>query len=81
MLGFTDFIGFYLLQVSYSPRRSKNVGLTDGEGVERFWSFLRMFSSITKEMSVDKRSDALTDASIHYGEHLVAKYGNSCHHA
>lgn len=81
VLSFTDFLGFDLLQVTYSPRRSKNVSLTHGEGVERFWSFLRMFSPITKEMSVHKRNDALTDASIHYGENLVAKYGNSCHHA
>ncbi|XP_028417977.1 uncharacterized protein LOC114542684 isoform X2 [Dendronephthya gigantea] len=62
-------------QVKYSPRRTENIGLTDGEGVERLWSFMRQFSAITKEMSVDKRVDVLTDASIHYGEHLVAKYG------
>ncbi|XP_028414296.1 uncharacterized protein LOC114537451 [Dendronephthya gigantea] len=64
-------------QVKYSPRRKAECWLTDGEGVERFWSFLRQFSSITKEMSVDKRSDVLTDATIHYGEHLVAKFGPS----
>lgn len=40
------------------------------------WSFMRQFSTITKEMSVDKRVDALTDAAIYYGEHLVVKYGN-----
>ncbi|XP_068699772.1 uncharacterized protein [Montipora foliosa] len=57
-------------QVQFSPRRTPNVGLTDGEGVERFWSYLRQFSTITKEMSVDKRVDVLTDASLHYGEHL-----------
>lgn len=58
------------LKVQFSPRRTPNIGLTDGEGVERFWSYLRQFSTITKEMSVDKRVDILTDASLHYGEHL-----------
>ncbi|KAJ7375262.1 hypothetical protein OS493_002009 [Desmophyllum pertusum] len=62
-------------QVQFSPRRTSNIGLTDGEGVERFWSFLRQFSAITKEMSVDKRNDVLTDASLHYGEHLFHKFG------
>jgi len=37
--------------VKFSPRRTKVVGLTDGEGAERLWSFLREFSRITKEMS------------------------------
>jgi len=49
--------------------------LTDGEGVERFWAFLRQFSTITKEMSVDKRNDVLTDAALHYGEHLSSRFG------
>ena len=31
-------------QLVYSPRMMKGVGLTDGEGVERFWS--RMCPSI-----------------------------------
>ncbi|XP_044181302.1 uncharacterized protein LOC114971817 [Acropora millepora] len=61
-------------QVQFSPRRTPNIGLTDGEGVERFWSYLRQFSTITKEMSVDKRVDVLTDASLHYGEHLFYRF-------
>lgn len=36
---------------------------------------MRHFSTVTKEMSVDKRVDVLTDAAIYYGENLVAKYG------
>lgn len=51
--------------------------MTDGEGVERFWSYLRQFSTITKEMSVDKRTDVLTDASLHYGEHLLHRFGKN----
>lgn len=61
-------------QVQFSPRRTINIGLTDGEGVERFWSYLRQFSTITKEMSVNKRTDVLTDASLHYGEHLLHRF-------
>jgi hypothetical protein len=61
---------FFFKVKKYSPKRCKNVGLTDGEGVERLWSFLRLFSKMTKEMSKDKRIDVLTDAALHYGEHL-----------
>ena len=56
----------FFLKMKYSPRRSKNIGLTDGEGVERLWSFMRRFAKMTKEMSIDKRTDVLTDAAVHY---------------
>ena len=57
-------------KVQFSPRRTKSIGLTDGKGVvKQFWAYLRQFLSITKEMSVDKRNDFLTDAALHYGEH------------
>ena len=62
-------------QIQYSPRRIKGIGLTDGEGVERLWSFLRKFSCITKEMSAHKRTDVLTDGLLHYGQHLFRKFG------
>ena len=62
-------------KVQFSPRQTKSICLTDGEGVERFWAYLRQFSSITKEMSVDKRNDVLTDAALHYGEHLFSRFG------
>lgn len=51
------------------------MGLTDGEGTEWLWSFLRDFSRITKEMGPEKRSDTLTDGLIHYGYLLRKKYG------
>ncbi|XP_022807378.1 uncharacterized protein LOC111344414 [Stylophora pistillata] len=54
--------------------RTPNIGLTDGEGVERFRSYLCQFSTITKEMSVDKRVDVLTDALLHYGKHLFYRF-------
>jgi len=61
--------------VKFSPRRTKGVGLTDGEGTERLWSFLREFSRITKEMSPEKRTDTLTDGLLHYGRGIVKKLG------
>lgn len=71
------YLSIFCFQVQYSPRRTPDIGLTDGEGVERFWSYLRQFSTITKEMSVDKRNDVLTDSSLHYGEHLMYRFGNT----
>ena len=50
--------------MKYSPRKTPNVGLTDGERVERLWSFMCQFAKITKEMSADERHDVLTDAAI-----------------
>ena len=38
------------MQMLYSPIRSNGVGLSDGEVMERLWSFLRRFSRMTKEM-------------------------------
>ena len=49
--------------------------MTDGEGTERLWSFLRDFSKITKEMSPEKRIDTLTDGLLHYGRGIVKKLG------
>ena len=63
------------MQVKFSPRRTKGVGLTDGEGTERLWSFLRDFSETTKEMSPEKRIDTLTDGLLHYGKGIVKKLG------
>lgn len=62
-------------KVQFSPRRTKSIGLTDGEGKERFWACLRQFSSITKKMSVDESNDVLTDAALQYGEHLFSRFG------
>ena len=44
------------------------MGLTDGEEMERLWSYLRPFARITKEMTPAHRVDLLTDALIHYGD-------------
>jgi hypothetical protein len=63
------------LQVKYSPRRIEGIGLTDGEGTERLWSFLRDYSRVTKEMAASKRIDVLTDGLLHYASQLFQKFG------
>ncbi|KAK2831180.1 hypothetical protein Q7C36_016266 [Tachysurus vachellii] len=54
-------------EIKYSTRRLDGFGLTDGEGMERLWSFLRRFARVTKEMTPSHRLDLLTDALLHYG--------------
>ncbi len=52
--------------MKYSTRWQEGYGLTDGEDMERLWSFLRRFSFVTKEMSPAHRVDLLTEALLHY---------------
>ncbi|CAG2250597.1 unnamed protein product [Mytilus edulis] len=60
---------------SFNPRKTLGIGLTDGEGMERLWSYLGKFSSITKEMTPENRIDLLTDALIYYGQKKKQKLG------
>lgn len=53
----------------------EGTGLNDGEGVERLWSYLRKFSSITKEMTVSNRHHLLVDALEHYSNRIKEKLG------
>ncbi|XP_023192885.1 uncharacterized protein LOC111609322 isoform X1 [Xiphophorus maculatus] len=59
-------------QIMYSTRRVPGFGLTDGECMERLWSFLRRFSRVTKEMTPSHRLDLLTDALLYYGRRKSA---------
>ena len=63
------------LKILYSPRRLTGFGLTDGEVMERMWSFLRGFGSITKEMTPSRRIDALSDCLLHYARLSRSKIG------
>ncbi|XP_072023299.1 uncharacterized protein [Amphiura filiformis] len=54
-------------EVMFSTRMVENCGLTDGEEMERLWSYLRPFCHITKEMTPSHRVDLLSDALLHYG--------------
>ncbi|XP_028417867.1 uncharacterized protein LOC114542545 [Dendronephthya gigantea] len=54
-------------QLEYSPRRANGFGLSDGEQLERLWSYLRRFGKMTKEMRPSHRIDVLSDAILYYG--------------
>ena len=41
-------------------------GLSDGEGIERLWSYLRKFSRITKEMTPVHRDSLLCEALAYH---------------
>lgn len=47
----------------YGPTRCEGIGLSDGEVMERMWSYLRRFSRMTKAHRVDILSHAL----LYYG--------------
>ena len=62
-------------QIKYGPKVTPDVGLTDGETMERLWSYMRGFSSITKEMSAHNRIDLLSEALEHYATKITNKMG------
>ena len=62
-------------QINSSTRRIAGYGLTDGEGVERLWSFLRPLAKLTKEMTPDHRTELLNDALIHFSKRKTAGLG------
>lgn len=43
------------------------IGLSDGETMERLWSYLRRFNRMSKEMRPSHRIDVLTSALVYYG--------------
>ncbi|CAC5390360.1 unnamed protein product [Mytilus coruscus] len=55
----------------YGQRFADATGLTDGEGIERLWSYLRGFRKITKEMTINNRQDLLTEAMLHHTEKQI----------
>ena len=69
------FLTLKALQIKYSPRRVPGFGLTDGEVLERLWSFLRRFGKMTKEMRPNHRVDVLSDALLFYARKRCASLG------
>ena len=49
--------------------------MSDGETMERLWSYLRRFSRMTKEMRASHRTDVLTSALLFYGFKTKQKLG------
>lgn len=56
------------------------IGLTDGESIERLWSYLGGFSKITKEMTPENRVDLLTDGLLNYGRKVKENLGKKKFH-
>ncbi len=52
------------MQIKFGPLRCHGIGLSDGEGIERLWSYLRRFSAMTKEMRPAHRKDILAHALV-----------------
>ena len=65
-------------QIELSPRNIEGFGLSDGEGTERLWSYLRRFSAMTKEMRPSHRMDVLTDAVLFYAHKSSSNMGKMC---
>lgn len=63
--------------MKFSPRRKVGFGLTEGETVERLWSYLRNCNKITKEMKPEHRTDFLTDSLLHYTQRIKQKIGRT----
>ena len=55
--------------------RCEGIGLSDGETMERLWSYLRRFGKMTKEMRPAHRTDVLAHALAYYGMKTKAKLG------
>ena len=51
----------------YGPTHCEGIGMSDGEVMERLWSYLRRFSRMTKEMWPAHRVDILSHALLYYG--------------
>lgn len=49
--------------------------MSDGETMERLWSYLRRFARMTKEMRPAHRIDVLSSALIYYGIQTKGKLG------
>ena len=58
---------YILLKVQYGPQICHGIGLSDGETMERLWSYLRRFNRMTKEMRPSHRVDVLASALTYYG--------------
>ncbi|KAJ8344619.1 hypothetical protein SKAU_G00288120 [Synaphobranchus kaupii] len=62
-------------EIKYSTWRLEGFGTTDGEGMERLWSYLRRFSRMTKETTPSHRLDLLTDGLLNYGRRKSTDIG------
>lgn len=64
-----------IFQIMFGPLRCDGIGLSDGEVMERLWSYLRRFNRMTKEMRPSHRTDVLAHALVYYGMQKKKKLG------
>ena len=60
----------------FNPRYLEGFGLSDGETLERLWSYLRRFAPMTKEMRPSHRIDVLSDALKYYAHKSISGLGS-----
>ncbi|CAO3680593.1 unnamed protein product [Rhizopus stolonifer] len=65
---FHSFVHQMHCQVKYNPRYISGFALTDGEGMERLWSYLSGFISMTRGMTKVNRRLLLSEAVAFYTE-------------
>ena len=63
-------------QLKYHLRIQKDIGLTDGESLERIWSYLGKFASNTKYMRPAHRLDILALAIQHISQRMITNLGH-----
>jgi hypothetical protein len=63
--------------MEYSPRYLDGFGLTDGEGIERFRSYLGEFTKLTRGMTKANRQMTLLTASKAFGAQKMESIGKS----
>lgn len=63
-------------QVKYHPRIKEGIGLTDGEALERIWSYLGRYVSNTKHMRPAHRLDILSLAIQNISNRMITNLGN-----
>ncbi|KAJ6613526.1 hypothetical protein B0H10DRAFT_1647301, partial [Mycena sp. CBHHK59/15] len=66
----------WVCQIVYSPRLRKGMGLTDAEGVERFWSRIRKLIGITRSQWNSRRIWMVDEHAAFVGEDMQGNLGN-----
>ena len=61
--------------MEYNTRNVEGMGLTDGENIERLWSYLDKFVTMTRPMSKSLRHLTLTQALDLYKEERIKNLG------
>ena len=70
-----DIVLMWYLQIKYNPQNILGFGLSDGEVVERVWSYLRRFAAMTKEMHPSHQIDVLSDGLSYYCQKSARNLG------